>query len=239
MVTSALRESVEKNRVVNVKRLIDSGVSVLVTDDRRNTPVHMAAEAGALEVLQLLSDTGAPIDPPNWIGQTPLSLAARNGHLQVVKYLCEHGAVTHGPHLNTAPLSAAAAAGHLEIVKYLVEERRVPVNSLERPFGATPLFLAARFSKLEVVRYLMDKGADPNIANAQGETALGRVERLVHAQPGKPTPAKAELLNGPLACLGGGDAKTPRVSPSAGPPRAPKSLLSHLIKPRKEWHFWQ
>lgn len=239
MVASEFRAFIEKNRVADVKRAIDSGVSVLATDDRRNTPVHMAAEAGALEVLRLLRDAGAPIDRPNWIHQTPLSLAARNGHLRVVEYLCERGAVTHGLHLNTAPLGAAAAAGHLEIVKYLVEKRHVPVNSLERPFGATPLFLAARFFRLEVVRYLMEKGADPNIANAHGETVIGRVEQIGRGQPGKPTPDDAKLFDDLLACLGGEGVKTPRPASPARPPKAPKSPLSHLIKPRKEWHFWQ
>jgi len=236
---SELYESIKKNHFDDAKRLIDSGMSVLATDEHQNTVVHIAAEAGNLEILQLLGDRGAPLDRLNWINQTPLSLAARNGHLQAVKYLCEHGATTHGLDLNTAPLGTAAAAGHLEIVKYLVEQRNVPLNSLERPFGATPLFVAASFLKLKVVRYLMEKGADPNIANAKGETAISRVKQIIQGQPNKPTPDETRLFNDLLACLGGESVKSKRVSPPSGAGKGSKDLLSHLIKKRKEWHFWQ
>jgi len=234
-----LCESIENNRVDDVERLFDSGMSVLATDDHKNTLVHFAAEAGNMEILRLLGDRGAPLDCRNWINQTPLSLAARKGHLQVVKYLCEHGATTHGPDLNTAPLGAAAAAGHLKIVKYLVEQRNVPLNSLERPFGATPLFIAARFLRLDVVRYLMAKGADPNIANVQGETASSRVKRIMQGQPNAPTPDKAKLFNDLLACLDGERVESRRASSPSGAGKGSQGLLSYLIKPKKEWHYWQ
>lgn len=236
---SELCESIKQNRVADVERLLDSGLSVLATDEHQNTVVHIAAEAGNLEILRLLADRGAPLDRRNWIHQTPLSLAAWKGHLQVVQYLCEHGATTHGRDLNTAPLSAAAAAGHLGIVTYLVEQRDVPLNALERPFGATPLFVAARFLKLDVVRYLMGKGADPTLATAQGETALRCVKELMHGQPNTLAPDEARLFNDLLACLGGEGVKSTRGSPPSGAAQGTQSLLSHLIKPKKEFHFWQ
>ena len=239
MSISALCKSVKENRVDDVKRLLDSGVSVLATDEYRNTLAHIAAEAGSLESLRLLIDRGVPIDRRNWINQTALSLAARNGHLAVVSFLCERGATTHGFDLNTAPLGAAAAAGHLEIVKYLVEQRSVPLNALERPFGATPLFVAARFSRLDVVRYLLEKGADPSIPNTQGETAASRVKQLMQDQPDTPPSAEAAPRHNLVA-----PRDDPRVKPRFTPPpsgagKGTRSLLSHLIKPRKEWHFWQ
>jgi ankyrin repeat protein len=236
---SALWASIKKSRADDVKRLLDSGVSVLTTDEHRNTLVHIAAEAGKLEILRLLKDRGAPLDRLNWINQTPLSLAARSGHFEVVKYLCENGATTHGPDLNTAPLGAAAAAGHLAIVKYLVEQRNVPLNALERPFGATPLFVAARFLRLDVVRYLMEKGADPTIANTRGEAATGLVEHLIQGQPNKPTSPEATPCNDFLECRGDPSGKSRRASPPSGAGKGTQGLLSHLIKPKKEWHFWQ
>ncbi len=238
MSISELWESIKQNRGDDVKRLLDSGLSVLATDEHQNAAVHIAAEAGNLEILRHVADRGAPLDCRNWINQTPLSLAAWHGHLQVVKYLCEHGATTHGPDLNTAPLSTAAAAGHLEIVTYLIEQRHVPLNALERPFGATPLFVAARFLRLDVVRYLMGKGADPNIPTARGETASGRVRRLMQGPPKTPTPDEAQLFHDLLACLDGDLAEPRRVSSPRPAGKEPKGLLSYLIKPRKEWHYW-
>ena len=238
MSIAELCEAIKRNHVDDVKRFIDSGMSVLATDEHENTVAHLAAEAGNLEILRLLGDRGAPLDRLNWIDQSPLSLAAWKGHLPVVTYLCEHGATTHGRDLNTAPLATAAAAGHLEIVQYLVEQRHVPLNSLERPFGATPLFVAASFLKLDVVRYLMGKGADPTMANAQGETAMSRVKQIMQIQPKKPTPDEAKLVNDLLACLGGEGVKPSHVAPPNGAGKGSTGLLSYLIKPRKEWHFW-
>jgi ankyrin repeat protein len=227
------------NRVVDVIRLLDSGMSILATDEHQNTVAHIAAEAGNLEILRLLADRGASLDRRNWINQTPLSLAAWHGHLQVVQYLCEHSATTHGSDLNTAPLGAAAAAGHLEIVRYLVEQRDVPLNALERPFGATPLFVAARFLRLDVVQYLMEKGADPTIATTHGETAISCVTQRLLGQPHAPTPDEAKRCHDLLACLGGEGVKSTRGSPPNRAVRGTPGLLSHLIKPRKEFHFWQ
>ena len=238
MSVAELWEAVQKNHVDDVKRLLDAGMSVLATDEHENTLAHRAAEAGHLATLRLLRDRGAPLDRPHWIDQSPLSLAAWKGHLPVVKYLCAQGVPTHGPDLNTAPLSTAAAAGHLAIVQYLVEQRHVPLNALERPFGATPLFVAASFLQLVVVRYLLVKGADPTIPNAHGETALSRVQRLMQLQPTPPTSAQAKRFHDLLICLGGNGAKSTRVAPPRGAATGSPGLLAHLIKPKQEWHYW-
>jgi ankyrin repeat protein len=234
---SALCEAIKENRLDDVTRLLDSGMSVLATDAHENTLVHMTAEAGDLAILRLLRERGAPLDRLNWIDQSPLSLAAWKGHLPVVKYLCAQGATTHGRDLNTAPLTTAAAAGHLAIVRYLIEQRHVPLNVLERPFGATPLFVAASFLRVTMVRYLLIKGADPTIPNAHGETALSRVKHVMQLRP-PPTPAAAKRFHDLFACLGGDRVKSSRVTPPRGTATGSPGLLAHLIKPKQEWHYW-
>ncbi len=236
MNSAALWEAVQKNRVDDVKRLLDSGMSVLVTDAHENTLAHRAAEAGHLEILRLLRARGAPLDRRNWIDQSPLSLAAWKGHLPIVIYLCERNVSAHGRDLNSAPLSTAAAAGQLAIVRYLVEQRHVPLNALERPFGATPLFAAAAFLQVHVVRYLLAKGADPTIPTADGETALSRVKRLMRLRPKTPTPEEATRFRDLVACLDDASRTPHRAAPSSG--AGSQNLLAHLIKPRKEWHYW-
>jgi hypothetical protein len=53
-----------------------------------------------------------------------------------------------------------------------------------------------------------------------------------------PTPAKAKLFHDLVACLGGAGGKPSRVAPPNGPAKGSPGLLSHLIKPKQEWHFW-
>ena len=235
---AALWEAINENRLDDVTRLLDAGVSVFATDAHENTVAHVAAEAGHLAILHLLAERGAPLDRLNWIDQSPLSLAAWKGHLPVVKYLCAQGARTHGRDLNPAPLTTAAAAGHLAIVQYLIEQRHVPLNALERPFGATPLFVAASFLQVTVVRYLLIQGADPTIPNAHGETALSRVQRIMQLRTTRPTPAAAKRFHDLLICLGGNGAKSTRVAPPRGAATGSPGLLAHLIKAKQEWHYW-
>jgi ankyrin repeat protein len=230
-----LWDAINENRRADVARLLDSGLSVLVTDAHENTLAHLAAAAGHLEIVRLLADRGAPLDRLNWIDQSPLSLAAWKGHLPVVKYLCARGVPTHGRDLNTAPLTA----GHLAIVQYLIEQRHVPLNALERPFGATPLFVAASFLRVTVVRYLLLKGADPTMPNAHGETALRRVQHVMQLRPAPPTSARAKRFHDLLICLGGTGAAAPRGAPLPGARAGSPSLLAHLLTPKPEWHYWR
>ncbi|KAK3241032.1 hypothetical protein CYMTET_49169 [Cymbomonas tetramitiformis] len=66
-----------------------------VQGDYGNTPLHLAAENGHLEVLKILVESaGEEVKErmmlmENEYGNTPLHLAAENGHLEVVKVLVE------------------------------------------------------------------------------------------------------------------------------------------------------
>jgi hypothetical protein len=88
-----------------------------------------------------------------------------------------------------------------------------------------------------VVRYLMGKGADPTLATAHGETTIGRVTQLLHGQPHPPTPGEVKHVHDLLAGLSGNRVTSRPVPPPRGAGQASKSLLSHLIQPRKAWHF--
>jgi ankyrin repeat protein len=197
-------EAIKKGDVQTVKSLIDTGVSLSGTDDKKNTALHIAADSGNLEIVTLLVDKGSPIDYLNMIDVTPIALAARNGHLEVVKYLCDRGATLHAPDIAPTPLQEAACMGHFEIVRYLVEQMQVPVNYRGRPFGETPLFGAASFGQLEIVRYLMGRGADPNLATSAGETPIARVQETIRLakKQGLP-PAVIKSLDVLLGCLHG------------------------------------
>jgi ankyrin repeat protein len=70
------------------------------------------------------------------------------------------------------PLHYAAAKGLLELVKELVERWNVSVNIQTYNNKSTPLHLAASRGHLDVVEFLVNQGANPNITDGEGGSAL-------------------------------------------------------------------
>jgi uncharacterized protein len=75
--------------------------------------------------------------------------------------------------VSPAPLSVAISKGEIETVKKFIEYG-MDVN--EKLNGMTPLMYAARYNKVEIIKYLLLKGADRNIKDSQGFTALKYAE---------------------------------------------------------------
>ncbi len=74
---------------------------------------------------------------------------------------------------SSASLSIAISKGDFETVKKYVESG---ANINKRFNGMTPLMFAARYNKVEILKYLLQKGADRNIEDTQGFTALKHAE---------------------------------------------------------------
>ncbi|MET0964212.1 MAG: ankyrin repeat domain-containing protein [Noviherbaspirillum sp.] len=78
------------------KRLLALGAGVNSTDSAGNSALHIAAQRGAYELVELLMRHGANIAATNWSGQTALYLAAEHGHPGVVEKLLRAGASADG-----------------------------------------------------------------------------------------------------------------------------------------------
>jgi len=71
------------------KMLLDAKAAVGVKDRRLNTPLHLAASQGGLEVATLLVEHGAVLTGQNINGKTPQEVAAKAGHTDLADYLGE------------------------------------------------------------------------------------------------------------------------------------------------------
>lgn len=63
-----------------------------VTDGDGCTPLHLAASAGAADVVREMLALGAAVDAADGLGRTPLHMAARYGRADAMGVLLEHGA---------------------------------------------------------------------------------------------------------------------------------------------------
>lgn len=73
------------------QRLSERPEDVYVPDKAGNTPLHIAAMNGYVDIVKLLIDAGSILGYANDENETPLFDAVENGHLQTVKLLLDAG----------------------------------------------------------------------------------------------------------------------------------------------------
>ena len=153
------------------------------------TPLFVAAVNGNVEILSCLLDSGADLNAvANTEGHTitPLIFAVQNGDLDRVKLLLQYGADTEGRgdftvdapagYLSVSlkicctPLLVAAVNGNVKILSSLLETG-ADINAVSEGLY-TPLMMAVRCKHIDAVKFLMNQGADANLRDKKGYTAL-------------------------------------------------------------------
>ena len=92
----SIHEAAAEGNIKRVKQHLVEGVDVNAKFKDGWTPLHMAAEGGHREIVDLLIAKGADINATaGWgdgVGWTPLHMAAEEGHKKVVELLILKGA---------------------------------------------------------------------------------------------------------------------------------------------------
>ncbi|XP_051943635.1 KN motif and ankyrin repeat domain-containing protein 4-like [Hippocampus zosterae] len=129
-----------------VKKATPSLLAFLINlaDDNGNTVLHYSVSHCKYDIVSLLLDTGvSDVNFQNEAGYTAAMLAS---------------------------LTAPDNPGDMEVVRRLMELGNMNIRS--RQTGQTALHLAVRHGRVVMVRLLLSCGADANIRDAQGTTAL-------------------------------------------------------------------
>uniref|UniRef100_A0A8C5HV32 KN motif and ankyrin repeat domain-containing protein 4-like n=1 Tax=Gouania willdenowi TaxID=441366 RepID=A0A8C5HV32_GOUWI len=146
----AAEETSESNRVSlylkEVKKAAPSLLAFLVNlaDDNGNTVLHYSVSHCNYDIVSVLLDTGvSDVNFQNFAGYTAVMLAS---------------------------LTAPDGPRGMEVVRRLMELGNINICSTQT--GQTALHLAVRHGRVVMVRLLLSFGADANIQDAQGTTAL-------------------------------------------------------------------
>ncbi|HKO96672.1 MAG TPA: ankyrin repeat domain-containing protein [Pyrinomonadaceae bacterium] len=103
---TALSQYVIRNETTRVQNLLERGANPNLRDGEDDTPLHLAAQRGNIEIVRLLLAKGADVNAKNKVGGTPLMWAGVYGHEEVGRALLEKGA---DPTLKDADGLTAAA----------------------------------------------------------------------------------------------------------------------------------
>ena len=158
------------DNVSEVNLLLKKGINPNTVDASGNPMLILAIRDKSTNVIDaLLNDKRIDVDLSNKSGETPLMMASIEGNLPLVKTLVL-GHKAQLDHIGWTPLHYACAKGHLEVAQFLVANGAI-VDSLSVG-NTTPLMMAVQSGNEQLVKFLLDKGADLQIKNANGLTAI-------------------------------------------------------------------
>ena len=157
------------NTVPVLKLLLEKGADLKARDRSGENALRRAARFGDVSVVRFLHEQGIDVNEPS--GGSPAltaATAAQGRHYApTIEYLLEHGA-TFETQTSIAPVRIDSKF----IARWIAAG--AGVNTLGTRYDRTPLIAAASSDEasVEILRLLLDKGADPNAKDKDGESAL-------------------------------------------------------------------
>jgi ankyrin repeat protein len=186
--------------------LLDYGADPHIRNSNGNTAAHYAD----IRSLRLLADKGARFDITNNRGVSPLLYNAgrdrsigllssildweeRNSPDFCAQFESRKDYLTSvlGPLLHEYSFHPNDTAAYVLIEK-LINDGASP-DALNKE-GETHLYYAVKWKNVEQVIYLLGKGADPNLQNPSGKTALMAAFHLIYTNSDRPKVEEAQQM---------------------------------------------
>ena len=152
-----------------IQALLQRGFDPNTRDPKNLHGLFLALREPSPKVAQILISTPKidlnPITPD---GETPLMMAVFRGQNELAIAMIDKGADVNKP--GWTPLHYAATAGNVQLIKVLLENHAY--IDTESPNKTTPLMMAAQYGTTGAVKLLLEEGADVNLKNDLGLTAI-------------------------------------------------------------------
>jgi ankyrin repeat protein len=155
-----LSEACTNSDAVMIEKLLKAGADPNARSSEGETALMTAARTGSVESVKALLDHGADVNAKEqWLGQTALMWAVAENHPAVVELLIARG----------ADVNARST-----IREEKVKNKWFTANVVSAPpkGGLTPLLYAARQNSLQAAQMLVKAGADLNLTDPDGTSAL-------------------------------------------------------------------
>jgi ankyrin repeat protein len=155
-----LAEACTNSDPAMIEKLLKAGADPNARSSEGETALMTAARTGSVESVKALLDHGADVNAKEqWLGQTALMWAVAENHPAVVETLIAHG----------ADVNARSTVREEKI-----KNKWFVANVVSPPphGGFTPLLYAARQNALEAAQMLVKAGADLNMTDPDGTSAL-------------------------------------------------------------------
>jgi uncharacterized protein len=176
----AMMDAAERGDLSAINRLLTVGTKVDVRDEGLRTPLYLAVVHNRIEAVKLLLSEGASVNAQARDLDTPWLLAGALGRADILRLMIPRGPdlAIHNRFGGTA-LIPACEKGHVEAVRVLLDTA-IDVNHVNE-LGWTCLLEIAYLSDgspryVEIARMVLQAGADPDIPDKRGKTALDHAE---------------------------------------------------------------
>jgi uncharacterized protein len=189
--TTAVMYAAANDDIELVRALIKAGANVKLKNQLGTSALTEASILGSAPIIDALLKAGADPNFKNPEGETPLMAVARSGRVEAAKLLVAAGADVNAKEGwgGQSALMWAAAQSQPEMVKFLASkgadlnahgvvrqwERKIIAEPRPKDMnkgGFTALIYAGREGCGECVKNLLEAGADPDLQDPDGMTAL-------------------------------------------------------------------
>jgi uncharacterized protein len=167
-------QAIMRDDRAGIQQLLNRGFDPNTLDPKGVHGLYTALQEGSLKAAETL--VAWPKTNVEWRtpqDESPLMMAALKGHTEMVRKLIARGADVNKP--GWTPLHYAATNGHLKIMEILLEEHAF--IDAQSPNGTTPLMMAAHYGTPAAVKLLLEAGADTQMKNELGLSAVDFANR--------------------------------------------------------------